>query len=77
MANGWTSERRARQAELIRNWRPWERSTGPTSAAGKAVVARNAWKGGQSAELRQLRGAMVVQRRMLAGMALRRTVTED
>ena len=36
MANGWTPERRARQAELIRNWKPWERSTGPRTTDGKA-----------------------------------------
>ena len=23
MASGWTPERRARQARLIHNWRPW------------------------------------------------------
>ena len=62
MANGWTSERRARQAELIRSWRPWERSTGPTSAAGKAVVARNAWRGGHRAQLQELRRALSEQR---------------
>lgn len=45
MANGWTPERRARQARLIKSWRPWEKSTGPTTAAGKAIAARNADKG--------------------------------
>ena len=35
MANGWTPERRARQAVLIRNWKPWERSTGPRTTDGK------------------------------------------
>ena len=42
MSNGWTPERRARQAKLIKTWRPWERSTGPTTEAGKEAVARNA-----------------------------------
>ncbi|RYF61677.1 MAG: hypothetical protein EOO27_00960 [Comamonadaceae bacterium] len=46
MAHGWTPERRARQAELIRNWRPWEQTTGPKTAEGKARVARNGYKGG-------------------------------
>lgn len=41
MANGWTPERRARQAELIRTWRPWEKSTGPKTDEGKAIVSRN------------------------------------
>src|SRR5881227_349492 len=50
--NGWTQERRARQAQLIHNWRPWERSTGPRTASGKSIVARNAWQGGQRAWFR-------------------------
>lgn len=54
MGNGWTPERRARQAELIRNWRPWERSTGPRSKVGKARAARNAFKGGTWRELRAI-----------------------
>lgn len=54
MANGWTPERRARQAELIRSWKPWERSTGPRTAEGKARTSRNGFKGGQWAELRVL-----------------------
>ena len=43
---GWTSERRIRQAVLIANWKPWERSTGPRSKRGKAKVAMNARKHG-------------------------------
>ena len=54
MANGWTDERRARQAELIRNWQPWAESTGPRSAEGKVVASRNAWKGGMRPLLREL-----------------------
>lgn len=46
MANGWTPERKARQAALIRTWKPWERSTGPKTAAGKASSSRNADKPG-------------------------------
>ena len=54
MANGWTPERRARQAELIRQWRPWEKSTGPKSLEGKAKVLRNAFKGGEREVLREI-----------------------
>lgn len=51
MANGWTPERRARAAELIRTWRPWEKSTGPRTDAGKAASRTNALKhGARSAE---------------------------
>ena len=42
IANGWTPERRARQAALIRTWRPWEHSTGPRTPEGKAQAAENA-----------------------------------
>lgn len=58
MANGWTPERRARQAELIRTWRPWEQSTGPRSEAGKARAARNRDQGGQWQQHRELIKAM-------------------
>ncbi len=44
--NDWTPERRARQALAIRRRRPWEHSTGPRTAEGKARSARNAYKGG-------------------------------
>lgn len=54
MANGWTPGRRARQVELIRQWRPWEKSTSPTSADGKEQALRNAWKGGIRPQLREL-----------------------
>ena len=54
MSSPWTPERRARQAELIRSWRPWASSTGPRTAEGKAAVARNAYRGGQRQQLRAL-----------------------
>ena len=41
MSNGWTPERRARQAELIRQWKPWTRSTGPRTAEGMATSSMN------------------------------------
>ena len=52
-AKGWTPERRQRQSEAIRLWKPWKQSTGPKSAEGKAVVARNADTGGEWLKLRQ------------------------
>lgn len=59
MANGWTPERRARQAELIRTWQPWKHSTGPKSPDGKIKAARNGDPGwmwaAERAEVRELR----------------------
>lgn len=48
----WTPERRARQAEAIRTWRPWEKATGPRTQEGKEKVARNPFKGGLRDEMR-------------------------
>ena len=50
----WTAERRKRQAELIQNWRPWDKSTGPITPEGKDTVSKNPWKGGQREQLREL-----------------------
>ena len=54
MATTWTPERRARQAELIRQWQPWANSTEPKSPEGRQRVSRNAWTGGHRAQLREL-----------------------
>jgi hypothetical protein len=51
-ASGWTQERRQRQREAIRNWRPWQLSTGPRTAAGKRRSSGNADKGGRREALR-------------------------
>jgi len=52
------SRRKARQAKLIRRWKPWQRSTGPKTPAGKAIVARNPYKGGTRPLMRQLAWAL-------------------
>ncbi len=41
-SHGWTPERKAKQAELIHQWAPWEKSTGPRTDAGKEIVGQNA-----------------------------------
>lgn len=60
-----TPEHRALRAELIKRWKPWEKSTGPKSAAGKARAARNADKGGTRPMLRELRAALRAQAKTL------------
>ena len=54
MAKGWTLERRRLQVELIRQWQPWAKSTGPRTPEGKESVSRNAWAGGQRQKMREL-----------------------
>jgi len=53
MVKGWMEERRARQAKAIKRWRPWQHSTGPRTAEGKARSFRNAYRGGQRQLMRQ------------------------
>ena len=46
MNNGWTPERKAKQASAIETWKPWQMCTGPKTQDGKATVSRNSYKGG-------------------------------
>ena len=68
-AAGWTPERRKRQSEAIRRWKPWQKSTGPKSPEGKAAVSGNAFTGGELAKLRwaikELNQAMREQKQLL------------
>jgi len=41
----WTPESRAKQAEVIRQWAPWKKSTGPRTASGKHFSAMRGNKG--------------------------------
>lgn len=69
MANGWTPERRARQAEAIRGWAPWTSSTGPRTPEGKARARMNGYRGGERPMLRQLAAALRAQRELVVEMA--------
>lgn len=68
MASSWTPERRARQAALIRKWKPWQQATGPRTPEGKATTSRNAYKGGHRLMLREL--ARLVNAEVKAGRDL-------
>jgi hypothetical protein len=74
MSSQWTPERRAKQAEAIKRWRPWERSTGPRTPEGKAAAAANgakAWPhSGARASLRELRRLLREQREALRELEL-------
>lgn len=62
--NGWTPERRAKQSQAIKAWRPWEQSTGPKSPEGKARVARNPWRGGHRQKFRAMVRELNLEMRM-------------
>ena len=49
-----TPEHRAMREELIRRWKPWEKSTGPQSPEGKARSAMRGFKGGHRIFLREV-----------------------
>ena len=50
----WTRAERQRHAQLIKQWQPWQHSTGARTIEGKAVASRNAFKGGFRQQLKEL-----------------------
>ena len=69
MATAWTPERRARQAEAIRRWKPWEKATGPVSSEGKLRSSRNADRGNPRARLTRYRAILREQAKALRQIA--------
>lgn len=62
----WTAEERLRQAQLIRNWQPWSKSTGAITAEGKACSSQNSFKHGLYTEsMKQLRAAIREQKKYI------------
>lgn len=50
----------------MRTWRPWLKSTGPRTDAGKAIVSQNSYRGAARHELRAVARALRVQASSLA-----------
>jgi len=66
MARNWTPEERAKHAAAMRKWKPWEKSTGPKTEAGKAASSQNALtRGLHTAELKRLRKLLALQKKRL------------
>lgn len=64
----WTLEERQRQARLIKQWKPWKQSTGAKTAEGKAISARNAYKGNVRGSLRELNTLLREQKAKLESL---------
>ena len=45
-ARKWTESQKARQRDLIQNWKPWQNTKGATTEQGKAISKMNALKHG-------------------------------
>jgi hypothetical protein len=57
-----TPEHRALRAELIRRWKPWEKSTGPRTLEGKKKAAMRGYKGAERILMRQVAKALRSQK---------------
>lgn len=61
----WTPEERARQAEMIRRWKPWE-TAGVRTEEGRAISSQNAMKhGAYGADVKAARRQLRECRRVL------------
>ena len=58
----WTAAERQQQAQLIRQWQPWQQSTGARTIEGKAIASHNAFKGGLRQQLKALNQLLRDQR---------------
>ena len=61
----WTATERQQQAQLIKQWQPWQHSTGARTIEGKAKASRNAFKGGFRQQLKVLNQLLRDQRSAL------------
>ena len=53
-ARQWTLEQRKQQSLKIRQWQPWQQSTGAITHEGKAIASQNAYKGGARQQLKEI-----------------------
>ncbi len=61
----WTEQSRKKQSELIKQVKPWKRSTGPKTRQGKRRSSQNALRTGEHTELvRTLRQINAIYRKI-------------
>ena len=68
-ARQWTLEQRKQQALKIRQWQPWQHSTGAITIEGKAKVSRNAFKGGFRQRFKDINQLLRDQRNIINQIA--------
>jgi hypothetical protein len=72
MARNWTPEQKAQQAEKIRQWKPWTKSTGARTPEGKAISSQNVLVGMRNRQaaieqaMQELNAAQVKLRKLTA-----------
>lgn len=64
-AREWTAEQRKQQSIKIRQWQPWQHSTGAKTPEGKVKASLNAFKGGFKKQLCELSKLLKEQRQEL------------
>lgn len=65
----WTEEEKQKQRDAIKKWKPWEKSTGPTTAEGKDKVSRNSYTHGfRSRDIKALRQVLRLQKQFLRAL---------
>jgi hypothetical protein len=75
VTRGWPPSRRKAQAERIRAQKPWLRSTGPRTIAGKQRMRLNALKHNmRSAAMLRLRRALQEQRLWIKSSVIARSI---
>ena len=67
-ARQWTAEQRKQQSLKIRQWQPWQQSTGAKTIEGKAMASSNAFKGGFRQQIKKLNQILRDARDVIQGM---------
>ena len=64
-ARQWTIEQRKQQSLKIKQWQPWQHSTGAKTIEGKAISSQNAFKSGFRQQLKDINQLLREQKQAL------------